>query len=115
MALPLTREGFVVKSLNGSQSQWPRDSGDVFPFLVTLQNLDGDGARKLLVDATVLFDLPHAVLCIYHVWYVKRDNGLVMHNVRAKRVTMASHQARDGENVPRTARPGLVACRWRPA
>ena len=36
-------------------------------------------------------------------------------NVRAKRATTAGCQARAGENVPRTARPGLVACRWRSA
>ena len=36
-------------------------------------------------------------------------------NVRAKRATTAGRQARAGENVPRTARPGLVACRWRSA
>ena len=36
-------------------------------------------------------------------------------NVRAKRATAAGRQARAGENVPRTARPGLVACRWRSA
>jgi len=35
--------------------------------------------------------------------------------VRAKRATTAGRQARAGENVPRTARPGLVACRWRSA
>ena len=39
----------------------------------------------------------------------------VMPNVRAKRATTAGRQARAGENVPRTARPGLVACRWRSA
>ena len=36
-------------------------------------------------------------------------------NVRAKRATTAGRQARPQENVPRTARPGLVACRWRSA
>ena len=36
-------------------------------------------------------------------------------NVRAKRATTAGRQARAGENVPRTTRPGLVACRWRSA
>ena len=36
-------------------------------------------------------------------------------NVRAKRATTAGRQARAGENVPRTARPGVVACRWRSA
>jgi hypothetical protein len=39
----------------------------------------------------------------------------LMPNVRAKRATTAGHQARAGENVPRTARPGLVVCRWRSA
>jgi len=34
-------------------------------------------------------------------------------NVRAKRATTAGRQARAGENVPRTTRPGLVAYRWR--
>ena len=33
-------------------------------------------------------------------------------NVRAKRVTTAGRQARAGENVLRTTRPGLAACRW---
>jgi hypothetical protein len=33
-------------------------------------------------------------------------------NVRAKRAPTAGRQARAGENVPRTARPGLVARRW---
>ena len=40
---------------------------------------------------------------------------LVRPNVRAKRATTAGRQARAGDNVPRTARPGLVACRWRSA
>ena len=43
------------------------------------------------------------------------DLVLVRPNVRAKRVTTAGRQARAGENVQRTARPGLVACRWRSA
>ena len=38
-----------------------------------------------------------------------------MPNVRAKRATTAGRQARAGKNVQRTARPGLVACRWRSA
>ena len=40
---------------------------------------------------------------------------LVTPNVRAKRATTAGRQARAGENEPRTARPGLVACRCRSA
>jgi len=45
-----------------------------------------------------------------------RYGGLFLRpNVRAKGATTAGRQARAGENVPRTARPGLVACRWRSA
>ena len=33
-------------------------------------------------------------------------------NVRVKPAPTAGRQARTGENVPRTARPGLVARRW---
>ena len=36
-------------------------------------------------------------------------------NVRVKRATTAGRQARSGDNVPRTGRPGLVACRRRSA
>ena len=69
--LPLTRQRFVVKPLNGSQPMRSGKSGNVFPLLLTLQNLYGYGARKLFVDATVLFKLPHVALCIYYKWYVK--------------------------------------------
>ena len=68
---PFTRQGFVVKPLDHPQTLRPGESGNVFPFLVTLQNLYGHGTRKLFVNATVLFDFPHTTLCIYHVWYVK--------------------------------------------
>lgn len=36
-------------------------------------------------------------------------------NVRAKRATTAGRQTRAGDNVPRTAGSGGVACRWRSA
>mgnify|MGYP000229230090 CR=1 FL=1 len=44
-----------------------------------------------------------------------RNAEFVRPNVRAKRSAAAGRQARAGENVPRTAGPGLVACRWRSA
>lgn len=43
------------------------------------------------------------------------DMVFAISNVGAKRATAVGRQARAGENVPRTARPGLVACRWRSA
>ena len=81
MILPLTRKSFVVKP-DGSQTLRPRKSGNVLPFLVTLQNLNRHCARELLVNATVLFDWPHATLCICHEWYVKSGDRLVTDNVK---------------------------------
>ena len=75
MTSPFARQSFVVEPLDGSQTLRPGKPGNVLPFLVTLQYLDRNGVRKLFVDATVLFDLPHAILCIYHEWYVKRSGG----------------------------------------
>ncbi len=77
MPLPFTRQGFVVKPLDGPQTLWSGKPGNVFPFLVTLQNLYWHGARKLFVNATVLFNLPHTTLCIYHVWYVKSGDFFI--------------------------------------
>ncbi len=57
------------------------------------------------------------------VWFTPKALTLLEHrivsfvlpNVRGKRATTAGRQARAGENVPCTASPGLVACRWRSA
>ena len=73
MTFPLTSQGLIVKPLDDSQPLRPGKPGNVFPFLVKLQYLNGDRARKLFVHATVLFNLPHATLCIYCKWYVKLD------------------------------------------
>jgi hypothetical protein len=70
-----------MKPLDDSQPLRPGKPGDVFPFLVTLQDLYRHRAGKLFIDATVLFNLPHAELCIYHKWYVKIGRCLVTHNV----------------------------------
>ncbi len=66
MAFPLTGQSFVVKPFDGSQTLRPGKPSNVFPFLVTFQNLYRHGARNLLINATVFFDLPHFILCIYH-------------------------------------------------
>ncbi len=54
----------------------------------------------------------HLVLALATKQHWRADLAMVN---RAKRATTAGRQARAGENVPRTARPGLVACRWRSA
>jgi len=56
MSFPLTGQSFVVKPFDSSQNLRPGKPGNVFPFLVTFQYLDGHGARKLFINATVFFD-----------------------------------------------------------
>ena len=75
VTLPITGKGFVVKPFDSPQTFRPGKTSDVLPFFVTLQNLDRNGTRKLFVDAAVFYDLPHATLCIYYIWYVK--DGMV--------------------------------------
>lgn len=93
MTLPLTGQCFVVKPLDGSQPQWPGKPGNVFSFLVTLQNLCRHRAGKLFVDATMLFDLPHPALCIYHIGYVERCDCLATHGGRAPTLRGLSRRA----------------------
>ncbi len=40
MALPFTGQGFVVKTFDSPQTLRPGKPGNVFPLLVSLQNLD---------------------------------------------------------------------------
>ena len=90
MTLPLTGQCFIVKPFDGSQSLRPGKPGNVFPFFVTLQNLNRHRARELFVNATVLFDSPHAILCIYHKWYVKPGDGMVPNKVELTRARRES-------------------------
>ena len=47
-----------------------------------------------------------------HFLLEERTASFVQPNVRVKPAPTVGRQARAGENVPRTARPGLVARRW---
>ena len=58
VALPLTREGFVVEALDHSESWWAGDHRYVLPLLVSFQNLLRRHS-ELLVDATMLLNAPH--------------------------------------------------------
>jgi hypothetical protein len=71
MSFPLAEECFVVKPSYLSQTWGTGNGGNILPFLVPFQDLAGC-RRALLVNTAVLQDLPHVVLCIYHIWYVKR-------------------------------------------
>ena len=83
MPFPLAGQRFIVEAFDNPQTLRAGKPGDVFPFFVTLQHLNRNSARKLFVDATVFFDLPHALLCIYQYWYVK-ESGVLTHNVLAQ-------------------------------
>ena len=54
----------------------------------------------------------HATLAGKREFWRAHRSILETPNVRAKRAATAGRQARAGENVHRTAGPGLVACRW---
>ena len=47
-----------------------------------------------------------------HFLLAHQTVAILMPNVRVKQAPTVGRQARAGENVPRTARPGLVARRW---
>jgi hypothetical protein len=48
MTLPVSTEGLIVESLDQSQSRWAGDPCDVFPLLVSLQDL-ARGSAEFLV------------------------------------------------------------------
>ena len=79
-----------------------------------------DGASRDTVAAqpvrraAVVRTMTAAMRMWFFAWGVW-SSGLTQPNVRAKRATAAGRLARAGENVPRIARRGLVACRWHSA
>ena len=74
MPLPFARECLVMKPSDLAQSNRTRNSRDILPLLVSLQNLLRHRCA-LLVDATMLEDLPHAILCICYIWHVKQPHS----------------------------------------
>ena len=119
--LDVARRGLVIVVLGGTSHDQTflrlADEADaVHPWFVRTRRkvVFGRGAASGLLFAAcrvVAVQLtPKALTLLEHC-----TASIVMPNVRAKRATTAGRQARAGENVPRTARPGLVACRWRSA
>jgi hypothetical protein len=41
----------------------------------------------------VLFNVPHAALCIYHKWYVKGDDCPATHNEAVEKLFSCPHSA----------------------
>jgi hypothetical protein len=84
--------------------------------LLTAMQRSSGCIRRVVLDENVLERGAHGVDhdgLVEALWSLCHE--VAMSNVRAKRVTTAGRQARPLENVHRTLRPGLVACRWRSA
>ena len=72
MAFPCAGKRFIMESGNLAQPKGTGNCRDIFPLLVSLKNFLRHRGT-LLVNTTVLENLPHAILCIYHIWHVKRS------------------------------------------
>ena len=113
-SLPISRRSSRGRFFNQSRT------GSVPPsVLKKIKGVFCGGALAMNHDGFVVPRTVHACKPL-RFWgsEVARDAAwwsCVTPNVRAKRATTAGRQARAGENVPRTAGPGLVACRWRSA
>jgi len=70
MTLPFSGQRIIMKALDHSQTLRPRNSDDVFPFLVALQDFGGESAN-LTTDSLLFVDFPHTLKCIYFIKYVK--------------------------------------------
>jgi len=77
MALPFAEEGLIMKPLDQPQAVRTGNSDDVFPLLVSLQNIRRE-APKLSSDAPVLKNLPHILNDIYVLWYVNHATCLTV-------------------------------------
>ena len=59
MPLPLAAQRLVIKAANGFKPLRPRDSHDILPLLIPLQNVSGERI-KLLRGVPMFVYLPHA-------------------------------------------------------
>ena len=70
MSFPFPGKGFVAEASNQTKPRWSGKHSDVLPLFIPLEDLPRRRI-ELPVDAAVLLDAPHTVLCLYHIWYVK--------------------------------------------
>lgn len=88
MILPFAHQGFIVKSPDQPKSGRPRDRGNILPLLVALEDFLGSGCQ-LLVDPTVLLNVPHVILWLYYIRHVNKGvvppNGARVSAQRAPR------------------------------
>jgi hypothetical protein len=60
MPLPFALQRFVAKACDGTESFWPAGIYDILPFLIPLQNLDGN-VFELLRQFSMLINFPHVL------------------------------------------------------
>jgi hypothetical protein len=66
MTPPLTRQRLIMKPPDKPKSRRTGYCHDIFPFLISLQNILRDRCN-LLVYPAVFFDAPHTILWLYHI------------------------------------------------
>jgi hypothetical protein len=66
MSLPLAPKGFVVKPLDDSQAGWAGNANNIFPFLVSLEDIDWKTLNSP-ADPTMLIHLPHTQNILYYI------------------------------------------------
>ncbi len=60
-----------MKSTNLSQSPRPRDLYDIFPFLISFEDVHRERIESLR-GSWMFVDLPHPSCYPYYIWYVNR-------------------------------------------
>lgn len=82
VTLPLTSERLIVKAPNQPQPLRARDLNDVFPLLVSLENIVGQLTNAPL-NVAVFENLPHMVFSIYTIISMSREGLLLQPNALA--------------------------------
>lgn len=75
MPLPVPSQGFITKATNLTETGGARNFDNIFPFLISFENVFGRLADTAL-DIAMLEDLPHISISIYSLFSMSiRENG----------------------------------------
>jgi len=70
-SLPFSPQSFITKPFDQTKTRRTRNSRDVFPFFIALEDLEREDGN-LLANSPVFVDLPNAGRCyVYLIRYVK--------------------------------------------
>ena len=81
MPTPFSQQCFIVKSFDESKTHWTRHHRNIFPFLISLQDLLRE-QRKLPLDPSMLIDLPHASNSTYAIYGMSTQASGNLHRER---------------------------------